>query len=124
MGAGTYYAVVYGCPDVTDGNADKLHDDNVAYALHRVLKDLDIATSYENGMQYAGIVLSTTLEHHRYQLPDGPMSIDALPTAIRAGIQPERLAAAEKTWEKARKAAAEVGLTLPEGELLWLADHD
>jgi len=124
MGAGTYWAVVYGCRDFTaHGNGEKVaQDDSRAVQLDEIFNEFGIQTSCEGSSRYAGVVLRTTLRHEN-EIPSGVMSVDELPSAIRIAVAPE-LDRAKATWEKARNAAAEIGLMLPEGELLWLADYD
>jgi hypothetical protein len=128
MGAGTYWAVVYGCRDVrANGNGKKLDaDDDLQGKLDDVFHNLSIQTSYEGASQYAGFLLLHTLTGTQQdrEIPGNVMSITELPDAIRKAAGRSGLGLAKRAWETACRRAVKIGIELPEGELLWLSDYD
>lgn len=121
MGSGSYWAVVYGCKDISKLRTDEKRADE----LDELLREFGIQQSYEGSSQYAGVVLLCTLRGWGDgEVPSGVMSIDELPAAIKRAAQGKALKRAETTWRKAQAAAAKIGMALPEGGLLWLGDYD
>lgn len=119
MGSGSYYTIIYGCAD-----RHKLTDDgDKQEKIEEIFDELDLTAGYEN--TYVGIRLLITLSEWSVPLmPGGPVALTDLATTFQAAIKPAKLKAAEALWAKAIVRVAELGVTLPPGQVLWAGDYD
>lgn len=127
MGAGNYWAVIYGCPDVqVNGNAKKFEDDKVNEQFEDLCQDLGLNRSYEGSSDYVGVQLLNTLyDSPKLQVPGGVLPIEELSAVITTSVKRGgELNKAVKTWHEFQKKAAKLDLTIPDGQLLWISDYE
>lgn len=143
MGQGLYSGIGFGCilEDIERWleNNDRLSikplkqqvEEHLG-TLRDALSDegIDLQMAEEAKPDYLIIPLATTermrVRHGRVeQLPMYcPIPFDQLVSTWLAVISSERLDEARQNWERLRRSAAALGVSVPEGKLIYISDWD
>lgn len=141
MGEGPYSEVVYG---LFDASAFKEHDEKLVEMLHEM--GAGVSSSYESGRNVLGITILSTLSYSHNQdrsLSIGTCRVDDLARVMNHIIERARkryynretkvfenfgeetyLEEAKRQWLTLQaRAKAELGIDIPDGELIWNEDY-
>lgn len=120
MGMGSYYAVGFGSREIP-----RHPDEDLTSKLHDLFDEFGVQLGYES--DYAAVVLIDTRDDRyntRLQRMPGTIVLDKLVDTIKASIPPAVLGKAHDTWFIVKDKAKELGIELPDGELIWINDYD
>ena len=134
MGSGAYSQIIFGIMDLKEAGFDEVAVETLLEIARDLDEDLNVvfSTRYEAATEHLGIPLVSTLGR-RSDLSIGTCRIDDLSTIVRQRAEaamPSRhakqtsLETAREHWKELQARAAAKGITVPDGELIWVDDYD